>query len=88
MALSSCKKDDLPDQPFVSGHYCHCKVDGVDWYASKDGDIFAKSVSAELIGDSVLSLAAYSGIESIGIAIFFKTDWSKGITQIVGLRAV
>jgi len=71
LALLSCKKNDAPDQHLIAwGETLQCKVDGVNWHASKDGDLFAQSVSGTLYGDSMLLLSANSGIESIGIAIY------------------
>lgn len=77
LGLLSCKKNDAPDQHLIAwGATLQCKVDGVNWYASKDGDLFARSVSATLNGDSSLLLSANSGTESVGISIY-----SGSITQ-------
>ncbi len=65
------QKGGTPNQhPFVTGEYFHCKVDGVDWYASKDDDPFATAVSGQLEGDTILFVAAYQGTESMGLLMY------------------
>lgn len=69
LLLFACNKGDLNTHPVTSGEYLYCKVDGVDWYASKD-DMFAQAATGELHGDTILDVAGYQGLESIGILVY------------------
>jgi len=71
LLLAGCEKNEIEKKnPQITGYTFHCKVDGAEWNASKDGDPFAQAMTADMKGDSVLSIAAYKGIESIGISIY------------------
>lgn len=74
--LFACKKQD--EHPIHAGEYFHCKVDGRDWYASKDGDMFAQAVIATILGDTVLGISAYSNTEVIDIYCYNKQLFSQG----------